>query len=200
MLSERIGALFELLGCGNTDIARAAGCTPSNISRLKSGARVPKAGSRTIRRLAEAVCLRAEAEELTDSLRSLCGAVSPEAVAAWLYGEGPVQLPEAAVPRSKRLQEARRRRFGERLDRAMRLLALSNVRLAAQLNVDVSLVSRYRSGIWYPTRNERLRARLSELLLARAAQKGLLPELAALCGAGADTLTPQLVTEWLHEG
>ena len=200
MLSERIGALFALLGCGNTDIARFAGCTPSNISRLKSGARVPKPGSRTVRRLAEGVCRRAEAEELTDALRTLCGDASPEAVTAWLYGDGPIVLPEAAVPRSRRLQEARRRRFGERLDRAMRLLTLSNVRLAAQLNVDVSLVSRYRSGIWYPTRNERLRERLSELLVTRAAQKGLLPELAALCGAGTDTLTPQRVTAWLHEG
>lgn len=55
MLSDRIETLFTLLQCNNTDIARYAGCSSGNISKLKSGNRVPKPASRTIAALAEGV-------------------------------------------------------------------------------------------------------------------------------------------------
>ena len=36
MLSERISAIFTLLHCNNTEIARYAGCSSGNISKLKT--------------------------------------------------------------------------------------------------------------------------------------------------------------------
>lgn len=46
MLSERITRLFSVLQCNNTKIARFAGCSSGNISKLKTatGRRSPPAG------------------------------------------------------------------------------------------------------------------------------------------------------------
>lgn len=199
MLSDRITALFTLLQCSNTEIARYAGCTPSAISRLKSGARCPAPASRPVQRLTDGVLRYAEAEELLDVLARLCGADvrQPEspaaALTAWLFGERPYTLPEAVPPKRIRERDAQRRRFGSRLDRVMRLLELSNVRLAGQINVDASLISRCRSGLCSPT--EGIRDRLSERLVALAAQADRAGALAALCGTKA--LTAAALTAWL---
>ena len=48
MLSERITAIFTLLHCNNTEIARYAGCSSGNISKLKTGRRSPKSSSPSI--------------------------------------------------------------------------------------------------------------------------------------------------------
>ena len=79
MLSERITELFGLLQCTNTDIARFAGCSPSNISRLKSGLRVPDRGSLSILRLARGVYLYADYENLLGLLSELCGCCKTDA-------------------------------------------------------------------------------------------------------------------------
>ena len=55
MLSERITKLFRLLQCTNTDIAKYAGCSPSNISRMKSGGRAPSPDGRAVLHLAEGI-------------------------------------------------------------------------------------------------------------------------------------------------
>ena len=151
MLSERITKLFTLLQCSNTDIARYAGCSPSNVSRLKSGWREPKQNSRTVLRLARGVYAYADYENLLPLLQELTGAAGsrPEelvpALIAWMYGSAELRLPRSVTPRSRWTQELRRQSFGDRLDRAMTLLEMTNAQLAATLNVDVSLISRWRS-------------------------------------------------------
>lgn len=204
MLSQRIAALFQLLQCTNSDIARFAGCSPSNISRLKSGLRSPEPGSRAILRLAQGVVRYADYENLLPLLAKLCGvedaaseALIP-ALIAWLYESQDYRLPEAMTPKSKREEESRLQSFGERLDRTMSLLDYTNGRLAADLNVDASLISRYRAGVYHPNRNTAIRDRLTALLLARADKLGRQAELAALCGAEADAPSPDDLAEWLY--
>ncbi len=205
MLSERISALFTLLQCSNTDIARHAGCSPSNISRLKCGLSTPARGSRSILRLANAVYRYADYENMLDVLGRLCGAQDTQApamipaIVGWLYEEQDYVLPDAAEPRSRRTKNKQRQTFGGRLDRAMNLLGLSNGKLAATLNVDASLVSRYRSGIYYPESNHQIREHLSEVLSTRAAKLGRSGGLAKLCGIEEDELSPESVMEWLFE-
>lgn len=204
MLSQRMTALFDLLQCTNSDIARFAGCTPSNISRVKSGARAPAPDSRSMLRIVRGVYRYADDENMLRVLCDLCGAPDPRAealipaVLAWLYQEKAFTLPPPVTPKSKRERERRQRRFSERLDQAMTLLEMTNGRLAAGLNVDVSLVSRYRSGMYYPNRNMQIRARLAELLLARAEKLGRREQLAALCAANAEAFGPDALAEWLY--
>ncbi len=206
MLSERIHALFTLLGCNNTDIARFAGCSSGNISKLKTGNREPKPTSRSIAAFAKGVYGYADYENMLPALQELCGCAGMTkdsiipALIAWLYGTGDVVLPaHAAAPKSKRLQAQRRKFFGDRLDRAVTLLGLSNSQLAMLLNVDVSLVSRYRSGIYSPHGNERLSAKLADVLVARAKRSGKTAELAALCDTDEVHFDTDAVSKWLYD-
>lgn len=205
MLSDRIETLFTLLQCSNTDIARYAGCSSGNISKLKSGNRVPKPGSRTIAVLAEGVYRYADYEALLPVLCELCGAAESRretvipALIAWLFETKEAAPPPRAVtPRSKRTQVLRRQSFGERLDRAMTALELSNAQLAALLNIDVSMVSRYRSGIYSPHGNERLSERLVGVLLSRAEKAARMQALAELCALPAERLDAGALAEWLY--
>ena len=205
MLSDRITELFRLLQCSNTLIARYAGCSPSNISRLKSGLTRPKTGSRAALRLAEGIYRYADYENMLDMLGELCHTedTSAEAmipaIAAWLYEESEYPPPSAVTPRSKLQLERQRHSFGERLDMAMTLLRIENGKLARALNIDVSVVSRYRSGVLYPNRNEPIKERLCDHLMNRAERTGRKDELAALCGVEAEELSPESLAEWLFD-
>lgn len=120
-------------------------------------------------------------------LLKLCGSASLTqdsiipALTRWLYDTDPVVLPEhSATPKSKLTMRLRRQSFGDRLDRAMTLLNLSNSQLSFLINIDVSLISRYRSGIYSPHANVRLSENLSDALLSRAKRMDKTAELAAL--------------------
>ena len=205
MLSKRITDLFQLLQCGNTDLARFAGCTPSNISRLKSGLNEPACDSRSVLRLAEGVYRYADYENMLEVLRRLCGAADTRAetlipaVVGWLYEERDYVLPETVMPRSKQTEEKRRHSFGERLDKTMTLLDISNGQLAAALNVDVSLISRYRSGVYHPNKNRQIKERLADQLLARAEKQNGVDALAGLCGMTPEELSAEDLMAWLCE-
>ena len=206
MLSERISTLFTLLGCSNTDIARFAGCSSGNVSKLKTGNREPKPASRSIASFVDGIYRYADYENMLPALQALCrssdttrDALLP-ALISWLYGTDEIVLPaHAATPKSKRIRMLQRQSFGERLDRAVTLLELSNSQLAALLNIDVSLVSRYRKGIYSPHGNTRLAKKLSGVLISRAERSGKTEELAALCGIDEKLLDAEAVSAWLYE-
>ena len=203
MLSDRISKLFALLQCSNTDIARFAGCSPSNISRLKSGSREPPPKSRSIALLAKGIYGYADYENMLSVLCELCETEDSQAetllpaIIAWLYDTRKFEPPRAVVPKSKRTQGLQRQSFGEKLDRVMTLLALSNVQLAAPLNIDASLVSRYRSGTHSPYGNVRIMGRLSDFLFARAQKQERLEALAELCDLPPEELDTETVLDWL---
>ena len=206
MLSERITAIFTLLHCNNTEIAHYAGCSSGNISKLKTGRRAPKSSSPSIASLVRGIYGYADYENMLPALQELCGCPDAArekllpALVAWLYETDEIVLPALTdVPKSKRARKLRRQAFGERLDRAAALLGLSNARLASQLSIDVSLVSRFRSGIYSPHGNDRLAEKLSDLLFSRAQQVGKTEEFGALCGVDAAQLNADSVAAWLYE-
>ena len=204
MLSERITELFGLLQCTNSDIARFADCTPSNISRLKSGSREPYPESRTMLRLVRGIYRYADYENMLDLLCSLCGTSDPRAenlvpaVITWLYSDKDYELPEPVMPKTKQEQINRMQCFSERLDKVMTALDYSNSRLAADLNVDISLISRYRSGIYHPNRNVEIRNRLADLILFRAERTGRMDDLAVLCDVEPAELVRETISDWLY--
>lgn len=204
MLSERLTELFLLLQCTNSDIARFADCSPSNISRLKSGTREPSPNSRSIARLTEGIYRYADFENMLDVICDLCGIqdsrsdVLIPALTTWLYGDRRYVPPQTITPKSKQEKISRQQSFSERLDKVMQFLDYSNSRLAADLNVDPSLVSRYRTGIYHPNRNEQIKAHLTELILDKAEKTGRTKELADLCAADPAELSPETLSEWLY--
>ena len=206
MLSERITTLYTVLGCNNTDIARYAGCSSGNISKLKTGHREPKPTSRSIVALANGVYGYADYENMLPALQELCGSADitrdsmVPALISWLYETDEIVLPaHAFTPKSKRLLTLRRQIFGERLNLAVILLGLTNSQLSGILNIDVSLISRYRSGIYSPHGNYSLAEKLSDALISRAERIGKTAELAALCGSEAEQLSSDMVSSWLYD-
>ena len=206
MLSERIATLYELLQCNNTDIARFAGCSSGNISRLKTGNRTPRPSSRSIAALAEGVYGYADYENLLTALQELCGAEDTTrgklipSLISWLYESEDVTLPSRPiVPKSKQAKALQRQSFGAKLVRAMSLLELSKRQLATLLSIDVSLVSRYCSGIYTPIGNEKLSEKLSGILLARAEKSGKTETFAELCSVSTAELDMDAVAAWLYQ-
>ena len=148
----------------------------------------------------------ADYENMLPLLAELCGVEDTgretliPALIGWLYETEDVALPSRQVtPKSKRALARKRQSFGERLDRAMTLLGLSNNRLSALLNIDVSMVSRYRAGLYSPHKDQRRAQRLAAVLLDWAEGKGLQQELETLCGIPAGTLDGAAVSQWLYE-
>ena len=202
MLSDRITTLFELLSCSNTDIARYADCSPSNISRLKSGSRMPAPDSRTITKLAEGIWQYADHENMQNVLCQLTNAGSTKkeqlipALITWLYDTKKMNLPKTPPPESRQQKAYLRLNFGYRLDHVMKLLGLSNVQLASQLNIDASLVSRYRNGVHSPHGNPSIIKRLSEFIYVQAIQTQHDHELAQLCHLPENELSTESLAEW----
>ena len=202
---DKINRIFTLLEVSLAEFARAAGCDKSNISRMASGARIPKNGGAGARRLVSAVYLCADEK---DKLDALCALIScedrsaaekiKEQIMTWLYdGE------EAAVRRGAG-QEARAgrvpyRAFGERLDAVMELTGLSNIRLGRSMNTDPSYISRFRSGLRSPKANPKMMSDLCSLLLDRALEQGKGAALGKLTGMPAEALSDrENAFDWLY--
>lgn len=186
MRKDNIDALFELLGCTNSDLARLLGCAPSSISRVHSGSRHYTPGSRPMLRFAEGIYLYARNHNLLPALVKLCCADGDArellipGLISWICEVERTALdplPSSQTPPVRRQKE---RHLGERLDDVMRLLSFSNIRLALKINIDASAISRFRNGLRYP--NPPISELIVSTLLQRARQQAKLRELSLLCG------------------
>ncbi len=207
MLCDRVEYLFAQLSCNNSDIARYVGCSPSNISRIKSGSRVPKKNSKAIAALASGVYEYARAENLLSELAKLFqsedtgkqGVVA--ALVNWLYSEEkPLKMPNPNIKvksRSVRVHSD----FGEKLDALMRVLGMSNVELARNVKVDDSLISRFRSGKRTPG-DRSMAVNISTKLLGRAKKLNLESEVELLSGIYIGDLLGSdgalMLSKWLY--
>lgn len=181
MFHERIKELFDALGASNQEIARCANCTPSTISRLRSGARKPAPHSPTVDKLIDGTIHYATLHGHADKLLKLVGVDDEElldsGIRRWLYAESDKYTDDTnkesgvtgAAPS-----------FSERLNAVMLLCDISNIRLARLVNIDTSYVSRFRNGIRSPKSNPELLDRICAALFEQIAAKELLPDLAGL--------------------
>lgn len=214
MLSEKITSLFELLSCTNAEIAHYADCDRSYISHIRRGSRNPSPSSRAIARIVEGVYRYADHENMLSVLCELCRTDSDSrevllpALVAWLFDAEETELPQIAkIPKKKSRKEAKAAEthdFGEKLDAVMQLLELSNARLARSLNVDNSLVSRFRCGVRSPLGNEQMAGEIVAILLDRAVEQNRLAGLSRLCGISENLLGDEregrgLFSRWLYK-
>lgn len=215
MLSDRISTLFDLLGCNNSDIARALDCSPSNISRIHSGGRSYKPKDRSVLRLAEGVYIYADKLNMLPSLCGLCRVngenretVIP-ALIAWIFDTDEASLPEIKLSTGHKttreiIREQNSRSFGERLNDVMELLDMSNMRLARQINVDASHISRFRSGVRSPKPNTEISGLVSAALIKRATEQNRIAELSKLTLVPAELLSDEVecitaFSAWLYD-
>ena len=181
MFSDRLNLLMIQLNASGAQIAKYAGFDRTNVSRLRSGARTPVSGGPTADKLISGIYLFADSN---NCLPVLCGITgqplsdSAEEIMAglsdWLFGGEEKQPPRTERPR----KTAACRTFGERLDAAMSLAELSNIRLSQLINVDASLISRYRTGVRIPRANPEMTSRLANVLWNRILKNRKKAELA----------------------
>lgn len=193
LFQERIKELFDTLNASNQEIARCADCTPSSISRLRSGARKPSPQSPTVDKLVTGVIHYATLHGKMSELDTLIGECASDeqldtAIRKWLYADeketdyvigsdGEISTPFPT--------------FGEKLNMIMLLTNLSNIRLSRLVNVDSSYISRFRNGIRTPKSNPELFDRICQTLFEQLDAMEALPELGRMMNTSFDAFMNQ---------
>ena len=210
MFASRLNELFQYTGANNGQVAKLAGFDRTNISRLRSLSRTPGKNSPTIRKLVTGLYLYADNRNELGKLCDHIGA-DPDGTAEeimdrlrdWLYEgeteEGRKTAVPGARPEGMRKQKPVYRFFGERLDAVMKLTDLSNARLSHSIHMDISMISRFRTGVRTPVPGSDVMGRISSVLFERAEVSGKLNGLAKLMDIPADMLDEDTLHGWLFD-
>ena len=204
MFAERLQKVLSCIDATDVDIANYAGFDRTNISHLRSGRRTAKPSGTTTEKLIEGICLFAKDKGVSDQLCLLIGAEPgcdleslKSALSSWLF-EGIELVSKPAVIKEKK-RRPKFHSFGEKLETAMNLAGVSNVRLSKLVHTDASLISRYRKGIRTPYSNPELLNRLCSVLYERILNARKIKELAEYCAIPAAEFDEEDFRNWLHD-
>ncbi len=212
MFTERLNELISEVCKTNTgEFAKITEYDRSYITHLRNGDRIPKPGFRASRRLASAIYLCAKETGRIDALVERIGAkdASDEAnicsrIDSWLFEGHEAALPDPAPELSVNEKSRRQGVFGRKLGAVMELANISNFRLAKTLNVDVSVISKYRSGVRVPRVNHPLIRDIAAVLTPRIFSLGGIDGLSRLMGVPAENLASDKIASlrleaWLRD-
>lgn len=197
---EKINLIMDELGADNVSIARYGGFDRTSLSRFRNGKRVPGASSRTAGMLVEGIYLYADNE---NSLEKLCSITEgdprgtseeiKDSVSTWLYNGMQKVRPAKKAERKSLTLNA----FSERLDAVMSIAGISNIQMSRLMNVDSSLISRYRAGVRTPRSNPELSEKLSDVLWHHLQKFQKKEDLAAVMECDAAELDRDSFFSWL---
>ncbi len=207
MFSEKLNKILTLLDVTSGDFARFVGCDKSYISRMTSGARVPKKGGAGAWRIVDGIYSCADEKGKTAGICQLISCKEQNSadaikaqIMAWLYGGEEVTDKKSKPPKDI----VPYRVFGEKLNAVMELAEISNIRLGNLVNIDTSYISRFRNGLRSPKSNPRTMDAICTALLRRLGEQNRIKQLAALMKADPDALTDEeeafsLFHDWLYD-
>lgn len=207
MFSERLNKILTLLDVTSGDFARFAGCDKSYISRMTSGARVPKNGGAGAWRIVDGIYSCADEKGKTAGICELISCKEQNSadaikaqIMAWLYDGEEVTDKKSKPPKDI----VPYRVFGEKLNAVMELAEISNIRLGNLVNIDTSYISRFRNGLRSPKSNPRTMDAICTALLRRLGEQNRIKQLAALMKADPGALTDEeeafsLFHDWLYD-
>ncbi|MBR0466211.1 MAG: hypothetical protein IJJ40_01795 [Clostridia bacterium] len=207
MFSEKLNRILTLLDVTSGDFARFAGCDKSYISRMTSGARVPKNGGAGAWRIVDGIYASADEKGKTAGICELISCKEQNSadaikaqIMAWLY-DGEYAAPKKPKPPKDKVPY---RVFGEKLDAVMELAEISNIRLGNLVNIDTSYISRFRNGLRSPKSNPCTMDAICTALLRRLGDQNKIQQLAALMKVNTDALTDEeetfsLFHDWLYD-
>ncbi len=176
----------------------------SSFSRLRKGQRIPRKASRTIRKISDWIYLYMDDNNRLNDLCLLIGASGEDSADAiktalidWLYEGQNLPAPQRKT-RSPKKKQPDCKTFGMRLESAMQLAELSNIQFSRLVNVDTSLVSRFRSGVRTPNSNPVIARRITSVLWERLKSLNKTKELAGVRydDGRLDTRTPAADPEY----
>lgn len=192
MLSDRIVTVLDRMHVTISDVARAGGCTPSNLNRIKNGVRVPSPSSPTIGYLTNGLIEIARQRNQSGELASLCGAklldsedVLRAKLIQWLYEDTPAQIRtyrkhNHGVNGAVRSESWTPTEFSKRLDLLMKTAEMSNRRLGREADLDPSYISRLRRGKRIPRYRSPYLVQICRSLLDKTITLGKLSDLSLL--------------------
>ncbi len=200
MFKDRLDHLMDQLGATATAIAAAGDIDRTGVSRLRSGSRKPKPYSITTLKLLHAIRSYAEQEGKTAQLCSIIGCEKDlpaeeleTALLEWIF-EGDEEMLFGTEPDNKALYF---NSFAKKLDAVMRLTDLTNSQLARTINVDASLISRFRTGARTPRTNLNLAILMGNYLFQRTRKLDKLAELSALSSIPVEEISEEKFLSWL---
>ena len=197
MFQKRLQEIMTLLELSGARLAEYSGLNQSTISKYKNGSRTPEASSPSMQNLVIGICRYSEATARLSTLRTFLSANADEplsdALTFYLLHQNTTENPPEKRKNDQTLASA----FGSRLDSIMTLLDISNIRLSHLINVDASLISRYRTGARYPKENAAIRSSLSQILYERIFQQNKEAAFAEISGMQSDLLSPESFNDWL---
>ena len=201
MLSDKINTILETMDVTISDVARAGGCTPSNLNRVKNGVRTPPESSPTIRFLVDGFMAIAGQRHMRGELISLCGAdlkdsdeILRSKLIQWLYEDEPpyvrtYQKQNYEQSGSGSGEKTPSVEFAKNLDELMKTAGISNRRLGHETGLDPSYISRLRRGERIPRYQSAYLIRICQAVLESMKADGKLEGL-----SGLTSLTPEELT------
>lgn len=146
MFNYRFNTLMNELNATLISLAECSGLDRSNISRFRSGARIPKSTGSTALKLADGFYTLALQN---DTISILCKIINcdenesskeiKQSILTYLFEE-------TSKENSSDNSKVAYAHFADRLDLIMRQIPISNSELSNLLHIDASLISRYRNG------------------------------------------------------
>lgn len=207
MLQTQLNTLLKALKFQINSIANHGGIDRTMVSRFRTGKRKLSEKSLSIHKLAKGILGTAKEKEKMTELCSflqdtaginISSEISDEemelTLVRYLAGDKITKQENQSFNTMEEENE-----FGERLDACMRLAMITNVRLSRALNVDASLISRYRSGSRSPRSNPQIMRDMGMILFERIITTGKLEELSAITGIEEHNFDVSEFTNWLFQ-
>lgn len=200
---EKLNEILSKLDITNATLSKRSEIEASLISRYRSGTRVPSADSPYIFKISRGIVeLAAEKSGLNtlNQILSMPDSASADeltkALYAWFSNSDSNLRPKRGAPEKKVVKY-----FDEKLNILMNTLDIPNIKMAKALNVDSSLISRYRTGMRQPSHDAAIIGQIEEYLCKQAKspqQKIALSEVINL-QAGAEYISDDLLMKSLSQ-
>lgn len=184
--TDKFNLVLRVLNCTNAGIAKTAGIDPSTISRFRSGTRIPSPESKHLILCCKGIIRYAKEHNLLEELLQECGLPNHENLPdeLLLYF---IEETEKQQYNSKKHDQITWSFFSDKLNILMNMYGISNIRLARALNVDSSLISRFRNSHRTPLKSNIIMDSLCNYFYRIAKQSEREQELSDIIGESIST-------------
>jgi len=189
--NEKLNLIFKTLGCKNANIARVSNLDASLISRFRTGSRIPKSNSSQLIKLCKGISNYANENGKTEEIIEVCQLpenlsqdIFHEILLAWLTTSD-TDVTSSTKSLQNEFLPGYFKNFSSKLNAIMNLLEISNVCMSKSLDIDASLVSRFRNGSRTPSPRNSITKQICGYLLDRAIGQKQLAGFCELIGQNA---------------
>ncbi len=143
--NEKLNYLMNELKISNASLSKVSNIDPSLISRLRNGERIPSYGSDQIKNISKGLELIIKKENKKIKV------LGNKKVIDYLQNSDLKKERKNREIKTSKDEVIRLIKFNDKFNLLMNELNISNIKLAKAVNIDTSLISRYRSGSRIPS-------------------------------------------------